>query len=82
VYDTLVTLADESDQPWKLRGEADFHFAAMRLADGDREEALRGFERAYRSYDAETRYTFHALLIYRKMLWDEHWPTWIPDAGP
>lgn len=86
--DDLEALARRASAPWKLWGEAHFHAAALRLARGERAAALEGFIRAYRSFDGEQRYTYHAKLICRKMLENPAWPPWItvswnglPDSG-
>ena len=73
----LETLATQVVTPWKLWGEAYFHAAAARLADGDRAGALDGFHRAYRSFDGERGYTFHARLLHGKMRANLLWPPWI-----
>lgn len=78
----LLGMAQAAPQPWRLRGEAEFHAAAMALAAGDRPAALAGFTRAWRSYDAAIRYTYHGELIARKMLLDPRWPRWIPLERP
>ena len=77
----LEALAEEATCPWKLWGEAHFHAAALRLAWGDRQGALEGFQRAYRSFDGELRYTYHAKLICTQMLQDPDWPSWIRASG-
>jgi len=77
----LEALAEEATSPWKLWGEAHFHAAALRLAWGDRQGALEGFQRAYRSFDGELRYTYHGKLICTKMLQDPDWPSWIRTSG-
>ncbi len=77
----LGNLAEQTDHPWRLRGEAEFHAAAMALADGDRKSALEGFERAYRSFDRAFRYTYHAEILLRKMQTDADWPPWIGANG-
>jgi len=73
----LDLMAAEGPAPWKLWGEAYFHAAALRLAAGDREGALEWFMHAYRSFDDEQRYTYHARLIAEKMREDRDWPPWI-----
>jgi tetratricopeptide (TPR) repeat protein len=78
--DDLEALAQQSEQPWRLWGEAYFHDAARRLAEGDRAGARSGFERAHRAFDGETQYTYHAKLILERMQADPVWPTWIPPA--
>ncbi len=75
---TLVELADGAPTPWKLWGEAHFHAGVARLAAGDRPGALEMFRTAYRSFDGEERYTFHAKLIYVRMQKDLAWPPWLP----
>ncbi len=78
----LLDLADDSaERPWRLRGEAEFHAALSRLAAGDRAAAVTGLERAWRSYDAEVRYTYHAKLLLRKLRLDPNWPPWLPGSG-
>ena len=73
----LEELAEETDLPWRLWGEAYFHASALWLAEGDRAAALEGFQRAYRSFDSEQRYTYHAKLIFNKMREVTSWPAWI-----
>jgi tetratricopeptide (TPR) repeat protein len=82
---TLEELAGQSPTPWKLLSEAYFHAAAMRLADGDRAGALHAFQRAYRSFDGEERYTYQAKLFCVQMQKNLAWPPWIPvsySSGP
>ncbi len=76
--ETLDALAAEADQPWKLWGESAFHAGVMHLADGDRTAALAAFEQAYRSFDGELRYTFHAKVLRNMLRSDSAWPWWIP----
>ena len=78
---TLDVLSAEATSPWKLWGEAHFHAAARRLAQGDRMSALEGFRRAYCSFDGEQRYTYHAKLICNKMQENPAWPPWIAASG-
>lgn len=81
----LDALAAEVASPRKLWGQAHFHAAARRLAKGDRTGALAGFRRAYRCFDGERRYTYHAKLICTRMQQDPTWPSWIaqlPDDTP
>jgi len=73
----LGGLAEAVAAPRKLWSEADFHAAARALAKGDRTAALESFSRAYRSFDSEERYTYHAKLICTKMQQDPTWPSWI-----
>ena len=72
----LEELAEETDSPWRLWGEAYFHASALWLAEGDRVAALAGFQRSYRSFDSEQRYTYHAKLIFNKMQEVASWPAW------
>lgn len=73
----LETLADESTTPWRLWGEAYFHTALRRLSDGDRPGAIQAFQRAYRSFDGELRYTYDARLLLIRLQKDLAWPPWI-----
>jgi hypothetical protein len=75
--DEVLLVAKESDQPWRLTGEAEFHAAAMALSARDRSTALEGFTRAWRCYDSATRYTYHGELMVRRMQADLQWPPWI-----
>ena len=77
----LEHMVADAPAPWRLWGEAAFHGAAIRLAEGDRVGALEGFLRAYRSFDSERRYTYHAKLLTASMQADRTWPAWIPVAG-
>ncbi len=75
--ESLEALARQSATPWKLSGEAFFHAGAMRLAEGDRSGALGAFQRAYRSFDGEERYTYLARLICVQMQKNLAWPPWV-----
>ena len=75
--DELEAQAATVASPWRLWGEAHFHAAALKLAQGEREAALAGFERAYRSFDGEERYTYHARVICEKLRQTPDWPPWI-----
>jgi serine/threonine protein kinase/predicted Zn-dependent protease len=75
--DELYDLADRERAPWKLWGEAEFHAAVLLLSEGDREDAMVHLRRAYRSFDSEMRYTYHAKLLLRKMQQDPAWPGWL-----
>lgn len=77
----LEALAAEAGAPWRLWGEAQFHAAALRLSAGDRAGALVGFQRAYRCFDGERRYTYHAKLICNRMQSDPAWPGWIAASA-
>ena len=76
----LDDLADACAQPWRLWGEAAFHRAALDLARGDRDAALEGFRRAYRSFDSELDYSFHGKLLFIKMTLNPSWPAWCAAA--
>ncbi|MEW6249653.1 MAG: protein kinase [Planctomycetota bacterium] len=73
---TLAELANATAAPWKLAGEAAFHAAAARLAAGDRTRAEALFADAYRSFDGEEGYTYHAKLIWWKLRENPRWPAW------
>ncbi len=75
--DALEMLAASSSSPWKLWGEAYFHAAALRLAQGDRSGAEEWFRHAYRASDGEERYTYHAKLIVVQMEKSLAWPAWL-----
>jgi hypothetical protein len=77
--EALRALAETADQPWRLVGEAEFHHAAARLAAGERKPAGEGFERAWRAYDSQSRYTYFGELISRRMALD---PAWNPAIEP
>ena len=73
----LETLAGAVESPWKLWGEARFHDAVLLLAQGLRQPAAEQFEGAYRSFDNEQRYTYHARVICGRLQQDASWPAWI-----
>lgn len=75
--DELEGQAATARQPWRLWGEANFHAAALKLAQGDRTAAMVNFERAYRSFDGEERYTYHARVVCEKLRQTPDWPSWI-----
>ena len=75
--DELDELASAAKQGWRLSAEADFHLAALRLAEGNHADADRLFELAYRSFDSERRYTYHARLILVQMRKNMDWPEWL-----
>jgi serine/threonine protein kinase len=75
--DALLAMAAERPTSWKLWGEAYFHAAARALAAGDRARALEYLDRAYRSFDDDRRYTYHAKLLYVRMRESASWPPWI-----
>jgi tetratricopeptide (TPR) repeat protein len=73
----LYALATSAATPWKLWGEAHFHLGALRLAAGDRSGAAEHFLRAYRSFDGEQRYTYHAKILWVQMQENLAWPPWV-----
>ncbi len=75
--DALLEQAQRFEAPQKLRAEALFHAGVLALSRGDREQASRFFHDAYYSFDGELRYTFHAKILYEKMLANPGWPAWI-----
>ncbi len=81
-FDELTALIDDTPSSRKLRAEAHFHAGALALAEGRRTEAFGYFTGAFRSFDGELAYTFHAKIIREKMLKDSDWPPWIqPSPG-
>jgi len=78
--DELLALADSVVEPGKLRAEAHFHVALKALGDGRRDEAVRRLTDAYRCFDNEMRYTFHAKTLLKKLERDLGWPSWL--SGP
>ncbi|MBN2448669.1 MAG: tetratricopeptide repeat protein, partial [Phycisphaerae bacterium] len=74
--DELQTLADQTDAPWKLWGEAFFHTALWDLSAGNRAACVAELRRAHRSFDGEINYTYHARLLLVKMQQNSSWPTW------
>ncbi len=79
-WESLEAYARSSDTPWACLGEAHFHAGVLSLAHGDRKKALEHFGRAYRSYDNEERYTFHAKMILNRMKQNPTWPEWIESG--
>jgi len=75
--DALLAMAAGKPTSWKLWGEAYFHAAARLLAAGDRPRAMEYLDRAYRSFDDDRRYTYHARLLYIRMRESASWPPWI-----
>jgi len=70
----LEHLADAANKPWQLWGESSFHAGARRMAAGDGPGALGDFGRAFRSYDGETRFTYHGKVLWhrlRRSPWDD-----------
>ncbi|MFH0980884.1 MAG: protein kinase [Planctomycetota bacterium] len=78
-FEALLERAGQADDPSRLTGEAYFHAAAAKLASGDREGALHDFDEAYRSFDEEKRYTYHAKILRTRLTHDPTWPAW---TGP
>ncbi len=64
-------------QPWRLSAEAAFHEAVRRLAAGDRSGAAVALTGAYRSFDGENRYTYHARILLVRMQKSADWPPWL-----
>ncbi|MCK4659445.1 MAG: serine/threonine protein kinase, partial [Phycisphaerae bacterium] len=75
--DELLAETADVHEAYKLEGEAYFHAAVLKLVSGDRTGAGHDFEEAYRSFDNQRRYTFHAQVIRMKMRQDQDWPPWI-----
>lgn len=75
--DRLTEMIALDDSPWKLLGEAYFHAGALRLANGDRAGAREAFLEAYRSFDTEMRYTYHARVVCVQMQNYLDWPPWV-----
>lgn len=73
----LELLSAQSDAPWMLAAEASYHAGVMALAAGDRTQALDEFRRAYRSFDGEQGYSYHARLILVQLQKSLVWPGWI-----
>jgi serine/threonine protein kinase len=70
-------LAECSPNAPKLWGEATFHAAAVRLSQGEVEQARALLVRSYRSFDAEDRYSYCARTLLVKMELDPSWPPWL-----
>ncbi len=79
--DALLALARDEDKAWRMRGEASFHAALVALSNDNRGEAMELLEQAYRSFDSELDYTFHAKVLLRQFEQEEGWPAWIPSSG-
>ena len=77
----LEALAKQGERPWKLWGAAYFHDGARRLVNDDRAGARARFQQAYRAFDGELHYTYHAKLIGTRMQQDPAWPPWIVPYG-
>jgi serine/threonine protein kinase/tetratricopeptide (TPR) repeat protein len=73
---TLQPMAESAHQPWKLWGEAYFHHGVLQLATARDAAARDSIRKAFRSYDSEMRYTYHAKIIWQRMLDDPDWPSW------
>ena len=65
------------DNAQTRRAEALFYAGAIALAEGRRAEAVDLFDRSYRCFDGERRYTFHAKTLCVKLK-DPAWPPWLP----
>ncbi len=68
---------DAADQPWRRWGELHFHQGVMHLARGERGAAAAAWRKAYRSFDHERGYTYHARLLLGLLEKDLAWPRWI-----
>jgi tetratricopeptide (TPR) repeat protein len=77
--DELDTMVASSPSRWRLQGEACFHDAARLVSAGKREKALELFRRAYRSFDSEQGYTYHAKVILKRVAEGASWPWWIDE---
>jgi len=75
--DDLAALIADAPQPWRLSGEAAFHEAVRRLAAGDRPGAAAALTDAYRSFDGEHRYTYHARVLLPRLQKSADWPPWL-----
>lgn len=53
----------DEEQRIALRAVVDFHAGVRFLAEGDRDRAVDYLTRAYRSFDGELGYTYHARLL-------------------
>ncbi len=77
----LKAFAESTTMPRRLLSEAWFHEAALRLGAGDRDGARAALEEAYRCFDGEERYTYHARLLLVRMQENANWPAWIPVSS-
>ncbi len=77
----VLVLADQSSEPRRLRGEAFFHAALAALGEGRRDDARRWLTDAYRCFDGELRYTFHARTLLVKVQGGPNWPPWLEGEG-
>ncbi len=75
--DAAAALIAAAPQPWRLKGEAAFHEAVRRLVTGERASALAELVAAYRTFDGEQRYTYHARLLLQRAENDGDWPRWL-----
>ena len=68
-FEQLIELIDQQQlsAPWRLNGEAHFHAAAKSWATGDHEQAINHWFSAYRSFDDEQSYSFHAKMLYERI---------------
>lgn len=79
-FEDLLLAAQEAGPDRGLLAEAHFHAGAVALAEGDAEQALERFTDAYRSYDSEQAYTFHAKTVWQMMRQDPSWPLWLTNS--
>ena len=77
-FGAVLDQANKTSDPPKLLGEAHFHAAALKLADGDRAGAAEELEQAYRAFDDERRFTYHARILWDRMA---HKPRWSLPLG-
>ncbi len=73
----LLALADQAAEPQRLRAEGHFHLAIQALAEGRRDDAVSGLMQAYRCFDGELRFTFHARTLLVKLQNQPDWPAWL-----
>jgi len=78
----MLEMADATSEPRKLRAEVYFHVAMKSLAEGRRPEAVEGLEQAYRAFDGELRYTYHAKVLLGKLQVEPDWPPWLAKGRP
>lgn len=73
----VLTWADGSKSR-RIRAMVRYHAAIMVMADGDRVQALHHLQKAYHAFDGELSYTFHAMIVSRRLRDDAGWPPWLP----
>lgn len=75
--DVALSLIHETPRAWRLSGEVHFHVGIRALAQGRREDALSLLAAAYRSFDGERRYSYHARVLLRRSENSGDWPPWL-----